>query len=84
MMKEQAEQIRELEQNLEQIREDGKRDRKENRHQVRNHDNLHRYRAQRYDEGQSSQSDGQHREKELTYVREPYSEYSHRVENTEF
>ena len=83
-MKEQAKRIRELEQNLEQTRGARKWDRKENRHWVRNRDDPHQYRAQRYDEGQSSWSDGRPQEKEPTNVREPRSEYSHRIENTEF
>ena len=46
MMKEQAKRIQELKQNLEHIKGDRKWDRKENRHRVRNRDDLHQYRTQ--------------------------------------
>ena len=54
MMKEQAEQIQELEHNLEQMRGTGDRSRKESRHRDRYRDDPHHYGTQRDDARQSS------------------------------
>ena len=54
MMKELAEHIRELEQNIEEIRGAGEQDQKKDRDRVRSWDDQHQYQAQRYDEGRSS------------------------------
>ena len=80
MMQEQAKHIRELEQNLQEVRGGtGERGWRNDCHRVCSHNEPHQCRAQHYVDEQSYRGNDRPQKKEHMYSKEPQNQHSQRV-----